>query len=185
MRAERCWAEMVELRPSLEVVMTELENLQKTLCPQGQDSEMITCKVYPTRQKSLAEALARQQQIEAQAKQAKLQAQSSITASGHGSQGRPQSPNPPLKSALKRGSNNMTPQESFGKGKDGKSEGNASPATAGSVQVMPKSVMVKDGAALSPESSSSRVGFNDPSGLNKSQSVAGYKPSPLAFQVGQ
>ena len=32
--AERCWAEMVELRPSLEVVMNELENLQKNLCPQ-------------------------------------------------------------------------------------------------------------------------------------------------------
>ena len=32
--AERCWSELVELRPSLEVIMNELENLQKNLCPQ-------------------------------------------------------------------------------------------------------------------------------------------------------
>ena len=175
---------MVELRPSLEVVMTELDNLQKTLCPQGPDSEMIPCKVYPTRQKSLQEALARQQQIEAQAKQARNQAQSSISASGHGSQGRPQSPNPPLKSALKRGSNNMTPEQSFAKAKD-KSEGGGPTTTPGSVQVMPRNVNVKEGAGLSPESSTNKVGFNDPTGLNKSQSVLGYKPSPLAFTVSE
>ncbi len=32
--AEKCWAEMPELRPSLETVLNELENLQALLCPQ-------------------------------------------------------------------------------------------------------------------------------------------------------
>lgn len=178
---------MVELRPSLEVVMTELENLQKSLCPQGQDSELITCKVYPTRQKALQEALIRQQQMEAQAKQAKIQAQSSLSGAG----ARPQSPNPPLKSALKRGSNNNTPEQSFiaKKSEGGLSSGGGGSTAPGSVQVMPRSVLVRDvtpnGSGVSPESSSSRVGFNDSSGLNKSVSMAGYKPSPLASTVGR
>ncbi|GFH20211.1 protein kinase domain-containing protein [Haematococcus lacustris] len=32
--AEKCWADMSELRPSLESLLNELENLQATLCPQ-------------------------------------------------------------------------------------------------------------------------------------------------------
>ena len=144
---------MVELRPSLEVIMNELDNLEKTLCPQGQESEMISCKVYPTRQKSLAEVLARQQQIEAQAKQTAM-AKSALSASQHGSSSnlRPQSPNPPLKSALKRGSNNnATPEASFKGARGDKSE----VGVTGSVQVLPRNVSHKEGIVpgLSPESS--------------------------------
>ncbi|EFJ46759.1 hypothetical protein VOLCADRAFT_92891 [Volvox carteri f. nagariensis] len=36
--AERCWAELAEVRPSLQQLYNELENLQAQLCPQGQDS---------------------------------------------------------------------------------------------------------------------------------------------------
>ncbi|KAG2499522.1 hypothetical protein HYH03_002468 [Edaphochlamys debaryana] len=36
--AERCWAELPEVRPSLQQLYNELENLQAQLCPQGQDS---------------------------------------------------------------------------------------------------------------------------------------------------
>lgn len=60
--AERCWSEMMELRPTLQTVMNELETLQKTLCPEGSDSSPITCKVYPSRAKALSELLHRQRQ---------------------------------------------------------------------------------------------------------------------------
>ncbi|KXZ56046.1 hypothetical protein GPECTOR_2g1598 [Gonium pectorale] len=36
--AERCWAELPEVRPSLQQLYNELENLQAQLCPQGADS---------------------------------------------------------------------------------------------------------------------------------------------------
>ncbi|GLC36300.1 hypothetical protein PLESTF_001731000 [Pleodorina starrii] len=36
--AERCWAELPEVRPSLQQLYNELENLQAQLCPQGPDS---------------------------------------------------------------------------------------------------------------------------------------------------
>ncbi|PNW71316.1 hypothetical protein CHLRE_16g649100v5 [Chlamydomonas reinhardtii] len=36
--AERCWAELAEVRPSLQQLYNELENLQLQLCPQGADS---------------------------------------------------------------------------------------------------------------------------------------------------
>ncbi|GAX80279.1 hypothetical protein CEUSTIGMA_g7717.t1 [Chlamydomonas eustigma] len=64
--AERCWADMVELRPSLAVIMTELENLQKNLCPQGPQSSPLVCRVYPSRQKALAELIQKQQAMLAQ-----------------------------------------------------------------------------------------------------------------------
>mmetsp|Transcript_14058 Transcript_14058/g.30435 ORF Transcript_14058/g.30435 Transcript_14058/m.30435 type:complete len:668 (+) Transcript_14058:557-2560(+) len=67
--AERCWAEMPELRPSLEQLMNELDNLQTSLCPQGEHSSPIPCKVYPTRQKALAELYQKQQQMAAMAAQ--------------------------------------------------------------------------------------------------------------------
>ncbi|KAJ9533239.1 hypothetical protein QJQ45_018342 [Haematococcus lacustris] len=51
--AEKCWADMSELRPSLESLLNELENLQATLCPQGDETPRMLCKVYPTRQKPL------------------------------------------------------------------------------------------------------------------------------------
>jgi hypothetical protein len=37
--AEKCWAEMPELRPSLESLANELENLQKLLCPEVRGAE--------------------------------------------------------------------------------------------------------------------------------------------------
>ncbi|GIL48237.1 hypothetical protein Vafri_4913 [Volvox africanus] len=36
--AERCWAELPEVRPSLQQLYNELENLQAQLCPQGPES---------------------------------------------------------------------------------------------------------------------------------------------------
>eukprot|EP00197_Chlamydomonas_leiostraca_P014486 CAMPEP_0202860868 /NCGR_PEP_ID=MMETSP1391-20130828/2447_1 /ASSEMBLY_ACC=CAM_ASM_000867 /TAXON_ID=1034604 /ORGANISM="Chlamydomonas leiostraca, Strain SAG 11-49" /LENGTH=476 /DNA_ID=CAMNT_0049540143 /DNA_START=206 /DNA_END=1633 /DNA_ORIENTATION=- len=51
--AEKCWAEMPEIRPSLETLYNELDALQRLLCPQGEDSSRIVCKVYPTRQRPL------------------------------------------------------------------------------------------------------------------------------------
>ncbi|KAL6755899.1 kinase-like domain-containing protein [Haematococcus lacustris] len=51
--AEKCWADMSELRPSLESLLNELENLQANLCPQGDETPPMLCKVYPTRQKPL------------------------------------------------------------------------------------------------------------------------------------
>ncbi|GFR46279.1 hypothetical protein Agub_g7833 [Astrephomene gubernaculifera] len=36
--AERCWAELPEVRPSLQQLYNELENLQAQLCPQGSES---------------------------------------------------------------------------------------------------------------------------------------------------
>jgi hypothetical protein len=39
--AERCWAELPEVRPSLTQLYNELENLQVQLCPGGQDASRL------------------------------------------------------------------------------------------------------------------------------------------------
>ena len=39
--AERCWAELPEVRPSLTQLYNELENLQAQLCPGGQDASRL------------------------------------------------------------------------------------------------------------------------------------------------
>ncbi|KAF5828334.1 hypothetical protein DUNSADRAFT_17768 [Dunaliella salina] len=68
--AEKCWAEMHELRPSLKHIISELDNLQKKLCPDGPDSEPIPCRVFPTRQRMLEQY---RQQIAVQQAQAAAQ----------------------------------------------------------------------------------------------------------------
>lgn len=60
--------------------MKELDNLQKALCPDGEATPPIPCKVFPTRQKALAEYVAKQKQAAA-AKEAAREAQ---TASSSG-----------------------------------------------------------------------------------------------------
>lgn len=203
--AERCWAEMVELRPSLEVVMNELENLQKSLCPQGQDSEPLLCRVYPTRQKALAEAFTRQQQYAAQqAAQAAVRAQAgAVSATQQQAAGlsRPASPGPhtsqgqPLKSALKRGSNNQggasgtnlvgSPSAKT-EGGGGVSIGGATAVAVPGVQVMPRNASFKTTEeAGSPgqrpaSASPSAGGVQDGAAMKQTLSVNSRKMSPLA-----
>uniref|UniRef100_A0A7R9V8Z4 Protein kinase domain-containing protein n=1 Tax=Chlamydomonas euryale TaxID=1486919 RepID=A0A7R9V8Z4_9CHLO len=57
--AERCWSEMMELRPTLPAILAELQKLQDTLCPDGPDSAFITIRVYPSRVKALTENIKR------------------------------------------------------------------------------------------------------------------------------
>uniref|UniRef100_A0A7S3QQM4 Protein kinase domain-containing protein n=1 Tax=Dunaliella tertiolecta TaxID=3047 RepID=A0A7S3QQM4_DUNTE len=75
--AEKCWAEMHELRPSLKHIRTELDNLQKKLCPEGPDSDPLPCRVFPTRQRVLDHY--RQQMAVQQAQAAAQHAHTSLT----------------------------------------------------------------------------------------------------------
>ncbi|KAG1663383.1 hypothetical protein FOA52_007120 [Chlamydomonas sp. UWO 241] len=68
--AERCWSEMMELRPGLQVVMSELQKLQDSICPDGPDSAMIATRIYPTRAKALAENIKKRASMAQQAQAA-------------------------------------------------------------------------------------------------------------------
>lgn len=49
--AEKCWAEHAEDRPTLEQVLAEMEQVQKTLCPKGQDSPPLVVQASTVRRR--------------------------------------------------------------------------------------------------------------------------------------
>mmetsp|Transcript_4739 Transcript_4739/g.12984 ORF Transcript_4739/g.12984 Transcript_4739/m.12984 type:complete len:748 (+) Transcript_4739:19-2262(+) len=81
--AERCWSDMHELRPSLPRILKDLQALQDQLCPQGQDSPLIPCKVYPSRQNMLGQYIQYLASKEEAAQKAKEKAQAQAQAANN------------------------------------------------------------------------------------------------------